>query len=192
MASTFLAMLATGSAARHLLSDEHLRSISAYLATFLKSVDLDQLYEYEEQFGMYWVTMEAHVRVAFTPLRPVNNPQQVSEVKQQDKYELLLYSIEVAIVGMQVITHRNLESDDVQDVILKEDLLDYFRCLPWYTDLPVQSKAKERAQHLLKNLENMLEQPPTLRNAAKAKLATMYGFEAVRHSRFPENMTTLV
>lgn len=184
MVSIFLAMLATNSEARNMLSDELLKKISSYLATFLDDVVLDQLYEYEEEFGMYWVTMEAHVRVAFTPLQPVSNTQQVIELQKQDKYDLLLYSIEAAIVGLQVITHRNLENNDVRDVILKEDLLDYIRCLPWYTDLPSQSKAKRRAQDLLMNLKNMLNQPPTLKNAAKARLATMYGFEYVRHLRF--------
>lgn len=178
-------MLATSSAASLLLSDEHLRSISAYLAAFLNSVDLNQLCEYEEEFGMYWVTIEPYVRVAFTPLQRA--PQQVSKVKQQGKDELLLYSIEVAIVGMQVIT----KNQDAHDVILKEDLLDYIRCLPWYADLPVHSKAKERTQYILMSLKNMLDQPPTLKNAAKARLATMYGFEAVHHSRFLENMTIL-
>ena len=182
MATVFLAMVAANPSARCMIPNTQLKSISAYISAFLSDVKLHELNKYEEELGIYWVTMLPHVRAVYTPLPPAtNNRVSPKQGEQQDEYELVLRCIEVAIVSIHVM---NLNPEN-KDVLMKEGLLDYVQCLPWH--MPPESEATYRAMQLVTKLKATLVHPPTLRNIARAKLAaTHFGLDAVLYRHIHE------
>ena len=192
MATVFLALVVANPSARCMIPNGQLKSIRTYMNEFLNSVKLHELNKYEEELGIYWVTMLPHVRVAYTPLPPVTSngvsPQQDNQEhrEQQDENELVLLCIEVAIVSIHVM---NLNPEN-KDVLMKEGLLDFVQCLPWH--MPPEGKAAHRALQLVTKLKATLVHPPTLKNIARAKLAAMhFGLDAVLHKHIHELTTEL-
>ena len=190
IASLFLATLASNPAARHMIPNSQLKSINTFMAEFLNYIDITELHQFETERGIYWVTMQPHVRVAYTPLPSAahrKSPQQASKIgRHRDEHELLLHCIDLAMVSIHVMT-LNPEN---RDVLVREGLLDYVQCLPWH--MPLESKARKRAVQLVLKLKDMLVHPPTLANIARAKLAAAhFGLDAVLHKHIHELSTEL-
>ena len=160
----FLAIVTANPSARQEIPAEQVRSISAFIAEFLESANPTDLHAFEEERGLYWVTMLPHMRVAYTPLLE----------KPQKDMEVLLLCLKTAILSLRIM---NLNSEN-KHTLAKEGLLDYLQCLPWC--LPPQSEVQQCASQLTRDLGSMLTQPPKLVNIARARLATMcFGLDNV-------------
>ena len=74
--------------------------------------------------------------------------------------------LEVGILSLQV----KLQGDNGRKVLIKQGLLDYLVCLPWF--IPERHRAHRRAHSLLDMVgAHMPLQPPSLNNIVRAKLA---------------------
>lgn len=165
-------MISTSPRGRQEISAEHLRKIGIFVAEFLDSKNSTDLQTFEEERGIYWVTMLPHMRVAYTPVTLCNGPQDT---------EVFLLCLKTAIFSLRVM---NLNPEN-KHILAKEGLLDYLQCLPWC--LPPQSEVQECALQLTRDLMSMLTQPPSLANVARAKLAAMhFGLDNVLYKHIHE------
>ena len=107
MACLFLAVLAANPEARRMIPSAQLKSVSTFMAEFLNDVDIAKLHQFEAERGIYWVTMQPHMRVAYTPLPSTARKKtlhQGSEIRHRDEHELLLHCIDLAMVSIHVMT----------------------------------------------------------------------------------------
>ena len=161
-------MICTSPMARQEISAENIKRIGIFMAEFLDSKNSADLQTFEEECGVYWVTLLPHMRVAYTPVTQCNVG------KPSPDTEVLFLCLKTAIFSLHVI---NLNSES-KHVLAKEGLLDYLQCLPWC--LPPQSEVQQCALQLTRDLVGMLPQPPSLANMARAKLAAMhFGLDSV-------------
>ena len=164
-------MVVVNPSARRDIPAAQLATISAFIAEFLSTTDPAKVHEFETERGLYWVTMLPHMRVAYAPLLPI---AQCNDVTHQEETKALLLCVKTAILSLRIM---NLNPEN-RHILGKEGLLDYLQCLPWY--LPAKSEAQQRALQLTRDLGHMLTQPPTLVNIARARLATMhFGLDSV-------------
>ena len=76
-----------------------------------------------------------------------------------------------------------------RDVLIREGLIDYITCMPWYTT----GAAEQRARALVRMVQQAPDvdlQPPSLLNMAKAFLSKN-GLQTVVHLSVPEILQTL-
>ena len=108
-------------------------------------------------------------------------------------YVKLVYSpyggSDVHSVALQTIImtlHIMLAREVHRDVLIREGLMDYITCMPWYTT----GAAEQRARALVKMVQQAPDvdlQPPSLVNMAKACVAKNYcGLQTVVHLSVPE------
>ena len=92
--------------------------------------------------------------------------------------DISMRCLEVVVLGLQVV----LEGEKERQVLVKQGLLEYLTCLPWY--MPKGSMAYQRAKSLVDMVgSHIVLQPPSLNVIVKAKLAvTCLGLEKILKS----------
>ena len=147
---------------------EHLTAeVTDSLANFLRGVDSSLLHKWAMQVnGFRWQDI-------FPVMRLVYSPSCHTSTLLID-----MLCLEAGLLGLQIILGR----DDERQVLIKQGLLDYLTCLPWY--IPKGSEAHKRAKAVLDMVGSHVPlQPPSLNNIVRAKLAaTCCGLEKAMHS----------
>ena len=129
--------------------------ISQFLRPFLNGVHFGHLHNW--LYGVLGITSCD----MFPIMRLVYSPQSHTSSDNAD-----LLCLEVGILGLQV----KLKGDNGRQVLIKQGLLDYLVCLPWF--IPERHSAHRRAQSLLRMVgAHVPLQPPSLNNIVRAKLA---------------------
>ena len=92
----------------------------------------------------------------------------------------------VALQTIIIALHSMLDREIHRDVLIREGLVDYITCMPWYTT----GAAEQRARALVRMVQQAPDvdlQPPSLLNIAKAYVAKNFcGLQTVVHLSVPE------
>ena len=136
-------------------SPELRTQITTFLDGFLCNVDSNLLHKWAVKVnGFRWQDIFPVMRLVYSPLSHISS----------DLADMLC--LEVGILGLQIILGR----DDERQVLIKQGLLDYLVCLPWF--IPERHRAHRRAHSLLDMVgAHVSLQPPSLNTIARAKLA---------------------
>ena len=151
----FLAQLALISP-QLITEQEH--QIHAFLTAFLHAVEPMKITQYETELGYGWSVFLPYIKLAYLPNTPRCEPLLLSETQDM--------ALETTIIAL----HSMLDRDIHRDVLVREGLVDFLTCMPWYTTGP----AEERARALVRMVQQAPDvelQPPSLLNMAKACVA---------------------
>ena len=92
----------------------------------------------------------------------------------------------VALQTIIISLHIMLAKEVHRDLLIREGLMDYITCMPWYTS----GAAEQRARALVRMVQQTPDvdlQPPSLLNMTKAVLSKNYcGLQTVVHLSVPE------
>ena len=129
--------------------------ITTFLDGFLHNVDSNLLHKWAVKVnGATCQDIFPIMRLVYSPLSHTSS----------DNADVLC--LEVGILGLQII----LGADDERQVLIKQGLLDYLVCLPWF--IPERHRAHRRAHSLLDMVgAHVPLQPPSLNSIVRAKLA---------------------
>ena len=141
-----------------------------FLMHFLSDVDCSLLHKWAVQVN----------GCALNDILPVMRMVYSTPSRHTSPFPIALLCLNIALLGLQVI----LNGEDERQVLIKQGLLDYLTCLPWY--IPKGSGAHERAKAVLDMVGSHVPlQPPSLNNIVRAKLAaTCCGLEKAMHSDY--------
>ena len=147
--------------------------------SFVNAAVLKDLTNFEIQRGYLWATFLPYIKVVYQPDTPRCDAGFLSETQ-----ELALQTIIIAL-------HSMLDREVHRDVLIREGLMDYITCMPWYTT----GAAEQRARALVRMVQQAHDvdlQPPSLLNMAKACVAKNYcGLQTVVHLSVPEIIQSL-
>ena len=105
---------------------------------------------------------------------PNNSPFSGSDVQS--------VALQTIIIALHIMLDRKVH----RDVLIREGLVDYITCMPWYTT----GAAEQRARALMRMVQQAPDvdlQPPSLLNMAKACVAKNFcGLQTVVHLSVPE------
>ena len=169
--AVFLAQIVLGSLP--LVADKE-KEIDSYLNDFLLEAKPSQIAQIETDFAYLWVTFLPYVKLAYLPnCRPDN---------------IYLVALEIIIMALHIMLDREVH----RDVLIREGLMDYITCMPWYTT----GAAEQRARALVKMVQQAPDvdlQLPSLLNMAKACVAKNYcGLQTVVHLSVPEILQNVI
>ena len=140
-------------------NNEHLDKIRTFITDYLHKADPKKITQYEIKYSYMWATLLPYIKLAYLPSTPCNEPMLLLQ-------DMGLQTILIALHGMLNRAVR-------REVLVKEGLVDFLICMPWYTTGP----AKERARAVVRMVQqapDMKLQPPSLLNMAKACVAKHY------------------
>ena len=105
---------------------------------------------------------------------PDNSPFSGSDVQS--------VALQTIIIALHIMLDRKVH----RNVLIREGLMDYITCMPWYTT----GAAEQRARALMRMVQQAPDvdlQPPSLLNIAKACVAKNFcGLQTVVHFSVPE------
>ena len=150
-----------------LLLNHMIGMVHKCLKDFLKSSNPAKLTEYEQPDDWFWSTFLPYVKLPYQPsVFTYDHPMLV---------DLPDLALEIIMIALQVMLGR----EHHRDILLKEGILDFVTCMPWYVSGP----AKERAKAVVVMIQQAPDvelQPPSLLNIAKACVANHHcGLPAV-------------
>ena len=123
-----------------------------------------QLMEYEQQEGWIWSTFLPYIKLAYVP-----------SGFTYDHPELPELALELIMIALQVMLGR----ESHRAILLKEGILDFVTCIPWYISGPAQERARAVVS-VIQQAPDVELQPPSLLNMAKACVAKHFcGLPAV-------------
>ena len=143
-----------------LLSSSTLQTISCQLASFLDTADPKLLAEVEIENEEIWQSFLPYIRLVYQPF----DNESMSK-------ELYWNCLELSVISLQNMLSRS----DHREVLVKEEMLDFITCLPWYID--EASKAHSRAVDLVSMIRTSSDvhfKVPSLVNMSKAAVAKYY------------------
>ena len=145
----------------------YLGTIHTYMKGFLEKALPAEVRKYEEDQVCIWATLLPYLKLLYLPDAPRTFPD----------VPLLSNLQQLSIDAVLLFLHSKIIGENHREVLLKEGLLDYVFCMPWY----VPFKSRERARALVSELGNHIRpEPPKLCTLAKAKLAKMhFGLERI-------------
>ena len=135
--------------------------ISHYLSDFLRVAEPQQIREYETKFGYLWATFLPYIKLAYLPNTPCCEPVLLS--KTQD----------MGLLTIIIALHSMLDREVHREVLVREGLVDFLTCMPWYTTGPAEERARALVR-MIQQAPDMKLQPPSLMNMAKACVAKHY------------------
>ena len=154
----FLAQIALASP-QCLEKNEHFHKIRTFLDKFLAQANLRRITQYERDF--LWATLLPYIKLIYLPNTPCCEPVLLAEIQG-----MALLTIIIAMQSMlDNVVHR--------EVLVREGLVDFLTCMPWYTTGPAQERATALVRMVWQSLDMDL-QPPSLLNMAKACVAKHY------------------
>ena len=159
--AVFLAQLALISP--QLLSDQLTDKTSLLLTAFLSVANPERITEYEIVDTYLWATFLPYIKLAYLPNTPCCEPVLLS--KTQD----------MGLLTIIIALHSMLDREVHREVLVREGLVDFLTCMPWYTTGPAEEKEKARTLvRMVQQAPDMKLQPPSLLNMAKACVAKHY------------------
>ena len=141
-----------------------------FIKLFFETADHQMIRQQEAKCGLVWPTIFPFVNLSYFPyLNPKYIPSCSSSDEHQTIRQLQLLCIEAGVFSLQ----NMLSGNQVREILIKEELVDYVVCMPWY--IPPGSRAQKRAHELVSCLRQTMQlQPPRLVNMARAKLAALH------------------
>ena len=160
--AVFLAQIVLGSLP---LDADKEEGIDLFLRNFVQEAQPSQLAQIEADSSYLWATFLPYVKLVYLPnCRPDT----------------------VALQVIMMALHIMLDREVHRDGLIREGLMDYITCMPWYTT----GAAEQRARALVRMVQQAPDvdlQPPSLLNMAKACVAKNYcGLQTVVHLSVPE------
>jgi len=143
---------------------------------FLSTTDHQVIQQMEAKYEYIWSTIVPFVNLAYFPyLNPKYIPTHFNSDERQTTKQLQLLCIEAGVFSLQ----NMLSGNQVREILVQEELVDYIVCMPWY--IPPGSRAQKRAHELVSCLRQTMQlQPPRLVAMVRAKLAALhFGLEKV-------------
>ena len=147
-----------------------------FIKLFFKTADHQVIRQHEAKYGFVWPTIVPFVNLAYFPyLNPKYIPSRFNSDEYQTTRQLQLLCIEAGVFSLQ----NMLSGNQVREILIQEELVDYVVCMPWY--VPPGSHAQKRAHELVSCLgQTMQLRPPRLVTMVRAKLAALhFGLEKV-------------
>ena len=155
-----------------LISDKE-KEIDSFLNKFVQETRPSQLAQIEADFVYLWATFLPYVKLVYLPNNsPLCRPDTMIQ--------------SVALQTIIIALHIMLDREVHRNVLIREGLMDYITCMPWYTT----GAAEQRARALVRMVQQAPDvdlQPPSLLNMAKACVAKNFcGLQTVVHLSVPE------
>ena len=145
---------------REAVFPEHLAaSATLFLGDFLSGVDCNLLHKWMtvQVHGFMWQDIFPNMRLVYSPSCHIS-PRPID-----------MLCLEAGLLALQIILGR----DEERQVLIKQGLLDYLTCLPWY--IQEGCGAHRRVRTLLEMVSSHVPlQPPSLSNIVRAKLAATH------------------
>ena len=138
-----------------------------FMENFLSNVDHREVRQHRDKYGVCCVDLLPTISLPYSPLDPVKS-------SYTDEHNLIMKKLKQLCVefGVLCIQYELLGENERKSIIAKK-LVDYVVCLPWH--VTAGSRAHRRACDLVAFMsENMVLQPPSLINIARAKLAATH------------------
>ena len=134
---------------------------------FLNNVDHSKLGKHREQCDFYCPDLLPTISLPYSPMDLVNS-------SYTDEHNLIMKKLEQLCVEIGVLCiQAKIMGENERKSIIAKKLVDYVVCLPWH--VTAGSRAHRRACDLVAFMsENMVLQPPSLINIARAKLAATH------------------
>ena len=154
----------------HCLSEKDKDLMQTKLENFIQVANYQELSYYESIHLIVWDTILPHMKLLYKPERSDLNSNLIGFCKQ---------TVILTLLTMLVTeNHRN--------VMIREGLVDYIVCLPWFTCGEVQKRAKELVS-IIREVPDVLYEPPSLLNMTKGAVSIYFcGLEDVMKLSVPE------
>ena len=145
----------------HLLLSQHHLGVCFYIGEFATTADPVAMNSYEIKNGYLWSTFLPYIKLAYLPNTPCCEPVLLSKMQ--------VMAVRTAVIALQSM----LASEEHREVLVREGLVDFLTCMPWYTTGPAEERARDLVE-MIQQAPDMKLQPPSLLNMAKACVAKHY------------------
>ena len=153
-------------------NNECLDKIHTFLDEFIHKADLRRITHYEMSY--LWATLLPYIKLAYIPNTPCSEPVLLSQTQDT--------ALQTIVLSMQSMLAKKIH----RKVLVKEGLVDFLTCMPWYTTGPVMERAKAVVR-MVRQTPDMDMQPPSLLNMTKACVAKHFcGLPTVFQLSVPE------
>ena len=134
------------------------------LHSFIKTANHETLSQYECTETVQWDTILPYIKVLYQPVLGGN-----------------LHSTCEKIIMIALLTM--LVTDNHRNVLMKEGLVDYIVCLPWY----IEDDMAKKLVAVIREAPDVPYQPPSLLNMAKGAVSKYYcGLDDVMRLSVPK------
>ena len=156
-----------------LLNDSTIKmTVLIKISRLVEKNALKDIMRYEDEAGYLWYTLLPNVTVLYRPL----------QINHFQLCELQMAAQDLFTATLSVILGRS----DNTEVLVRERLVDYIVCLPWFTSGTVHKRAKELVA-IVREAPDVPYQPPSLLNMAKGAVSVYYcGLDDVMRLSVPE------
>ena len=156
-----------------LISKQELQ-IHNHLMRFLETAHHSLITQYETAMEYVWATFLPYIKLIYHPNTPCREPLLLSETQDM--------ALQTTIIALHSMLDRSIH----REVLVREGLVDYLICMPWYTT----GSAQQRSRALVRMVQQSPDvdlQPPSLLNMTKACVAKNYcGLQTVVHLSVPD------
>ena len=135
---------------------------------FIQAANYKTLSRYEDAQGFVWATIKPYVKLLYC------------KSFLDDSFIISCKKTIILVLLTMLFTkkHRN--------VMIREGLVDYIVCLPWFTCGEVQKRAKELVS-IIREVPDVFYEPPSLLNMTKGAVSIYFcGLEDVMKLSVPE------
>ena len=141
--------------------------IYGFMKDYVDTVNPGTLRKHRDQLGVYHFKLLSIVAIPYSPLDPTHPHYTPTHNHALRQLKQLCVEFGVLRLHIELIGKHELSC------VIENGLLDFVVCLPWIVE--AGSRAHSRACELLSFLRSeMVLQPPSLINLARAKLAVMH------------------
>lgn len=141
-------------------TDDLQQRILRYMELFLEMTTYQSIRKEEIHYFYVWSIFLPYVKLVYFP-EPATGSEAMNKLHK--------LSQQTALLSLQNMLGR----DDHREVLVKESLVDYVTCMPWFLPVgPLRKQAEELVQVV--RGEDFQLQPPRLINLTRAKLAKMH------------------
>ena len=173
--ATFLSQIITFS--QYLIPPTLEGAVFDFLREFLHGTSPEVLRNTEVEQQYVWATFLPYIKMVYTPTR--KDSAGLVDITLRDM------STEIAVLALE----NMLGQENLRAVLIKEHLLDFATCLPWFT----HGRAQERAVNLVRMLHQAPDVPlqlPSLLNISRAIIAKEFcGLTKVLESSISDLIT---
>ena len=138
-----------------------LDKIHTFIGDFIHKADPKIITLRESEYFYLWATFLPYIKLAYLPNTPCCEPVLLS--KTQD----------MGLLTIIIALHSMLDREVHREVLVREGLVDFLTCMPWYTTGPAEERARALVR-MIQQAPDMKLQPPSLVNMAKACVAKHY------------------
>ena len=148
--------------------------IHSFFSDFLKIAKPSEITSFEIKYSYLWATFLPYIKLIYQPNTPCCEPLLLSETQDM--------ALQTTIIALHSMLDRSIH----REVLVREGLVDYLTCMPWYTT----GSAQQRSRALVRMVQQSPDvdlQPPSLLNMTKACVAKNYcGLQTVVQLSVPD------